>query len=53
MARLLKKLTLKEYIICAYNICRHELKEQWREYLIVAAAPFVGLFLLYCIAVLR
>ena len=52
MARLLKKLTLKEHIICAYNICRHELKGQWREYLIVAAAPFVGLFLLYCIAVL-
>ena len=51
MARLLKKLTFKEYIICAYNICRHELKEQGREYLIVAAAPFVGLFLLYCIAV--
>ena len=53
MARLLKKLTVKEHIICAYNICRYGLKEQWREYLIVAAAPFVGLFLLYCMAALR
>ena len=52
MARLLRKLTVKEHIICAYNICRYELKKQWREYLIVAAAPFVGLFLLYYIAVL-
>ena len=29
-----------------------EVKKQWKEYLIVAVAPFVGLFLLYCIAVL-
>jgi len=52
MARLLKKITFKEHILCAYNICKYDFKKQWKEYLIVAGAPFVGLFLLYCIAVL-
>ena len=53
MAKLIRKLTFKEHIICAYNITRYELKKQWKEYLIIAAAPFVGLFLFYCMVVLR
>lgn len=53
MARLVKKLTFKENLIWLYNIARHELKSQWKEYLIIAVAPFVGLLLLYCMRVLR
>ncbi len=52
MAKLVRKLTFKEKIIYAYNITRHELKDQWKEYLIIAAAPFVGLLILYFIAIL-
>ncbi len=53
MAKLAHKLTFKERIIWTYNIARRDLKNQWKEYLIIATAPFVGLLLLYCMAVLQ
>ena len=48
----LKNLKLREKLAILYILNKNELKERWKEYLIIAAAPFLGLFILYCIAVL-
>ena len=48
----LKNLKVKEKLAILYVLNKHELKEQWKEYLIIAIAPFLGLFILFCMAVL-
>ena len=47
MAKIVKKLTLKEHVISLYFINKHLLQEQWKEYLIIAVAPFIGFLMLY------
>ena len=47
MAKIVKKLTLKEHATSTYFINKRHLQEQWKEYLIIAAAPFIGLLMLY------
>ena len=48
----LKNLKVKEKLAILYVLNKHELKEQWKADLIIAIAPFLGLFILYCMAVL-
>lgn len=47
MAKIAKKLTLKQHAISVYFINKRLLQQQWKEYLIIAAAPFIGLLMLY------
>ena len=47
MAKIAKKLTLKEHAISVYFINKRLLQQQWKEYLIIAVAPFIGLLMLY------
>ena len=34
------------------NIWMEDMKQNWKGYLIITASPFIGLFILYCMAVL-
>jgi hypothetical protein len=34
------------------KIWMEDMKQNWESYLIIAAAPFLGLFILYCMVIL-